>query len=74
MLVGAYTEYPRLLSALLAGKPVLSEQLTQELIPGTHYMLLGDQGQVDQEVVFERFSSLFCGEYSFENYLLQRFS
>ncbi len=71
---GVYTEYPRLLSALLAGKPVLSEQLTEELIPGTHYMLLDKQDQVDQEVVFEQFSSLFCGKYSFENYLLQQFS
>ncbi|MGA0827657.1 MAG: hypothetical protein ACO3PW_09925 [Gemmobacter sp.] len=42
---GEYTEAPRLLTALMAGKPVYSEPLAPPLVPGRHY--LGPEADAD---------------------------
>ena len=39
---GVYSEYPRVLQAYLAGKALVSEQLSRLFTPGHHYILLKD--------------------------------
>jgi len=39
---GIYTEVPRLLKAVLNGKPLVSEPLASPMVPGVHYLTLDD--------------------------------
>lgn len=40
---GVYTEWPRVLSSLLNGKPLMSEPLSRELNPSKHYFLINER-------------------------------
>lgn len=67
---GVYTEYPRLLSAYLAGKPLVSETLSPELEEGRHYMALG--AQIDARYladIFANFSDEFVAHNRFTDFL-----
>lgn len=68
---GIYVEYPRLLSALLAGKPVASDPLTEEFIAGRHYLPLTalDSPPDDDRDIFYEMASLLCDRYSFASCL-----
>ena len=67
---GIYTEYPRLLSAYLAGKPFISEMLGHELEPGRHYLLFGETIKVERmKYIFEKFSEEFAVNNSFTDFL-----
>jgi hypothetical protein len=66
---GIYTEYPRLLSAILAGKSVVSDLLAKPLIAGKHYALFDEDDVSDRQRQYEELSSFLCGTYSFEAYL-----
>lgn len=67
---GIYTEYPRLLSAYLAGKPFISERLGHELEPGRHYLLLGETIKVEKmKYIFEKFTNEFAVNNSFTDFL-----
>lgn len=63
---GRYTEYPRLLKAVLAGKPLLSEPLAAPLASGTHY-LPTDRGQPDPGsliAAYDAMVALLCTDYA----------
>ncbi len=67
---GVYTEYPRLLSAYLAGKPLISEMLSHELEPGRHYLLFGETIKVEEmKYIFEKFSEEFALNNRFTDFL-----
>lgn len=67
---GVYTEYPRLLSAYLAGKPLVSEGLSPELIAGRHYLALGVPLNTDALAsVFDNFSAEFAAKNRFTDFL-----
>lgn len=69
---GVYTESPRLLTALNAGKPVVSEPLSREFIAGEHYIPLGeDITSTKLEAVYENFRSYVSEALSFQQILLQ---
>jgi len=71
---GVYTEYPRLVTALYAGKPVVSEELSSDLRPGVHYVLLEDLDKThDPKAIFENFAAKVTTEYSFEGYIQSLF-
>ena len=61
---GLYTEYPRLLSAYLAGKPLVSETLSPELEEGRHYITLGAQANAKRFA--DTFTS-FCTDFAAHN-------
>jgi hypothetical protein len=68
---GVYTEYPRLLTALLSGKIVLSEKLSDDLIAGEDYLLL-DQAKIvigNDKLIFDNFSKKLTKEYSFKKFI-----
>jgi hypothetical protein len=65
-----YTEYPRLLSAYLAGKPVVSDILSPELVAGRHYLPL--TASLNAEALasaFEAFSVEFAAKNRFTDFL-----
>ncbi|WP_127561929.1 hypothetical protein [Nioella ostreopsis] len=66
---GIYTEAPRLLSAYVCGKPVISEPLDPGFEAGQHYHLLGSDTPFDPQAVFEAFSTHVTGQFSFAAYL-----
>ena len=67
---GVYTEYPRLLSAYLAGKPLVSETLSPELEEGRHYIALGAQTNVEYFAkTFANFSAEFAAHNRFTDFL-----
>ena len=67
---GIYTESPRLLTAYLNGKVVLSEELAAPFVSGVHYIPLDDAAvDWDHKAIFERFSQLVCGDLSFGRFL-----
>ena len=69
---GRYSEFPRLLSAYLAGKPVVSETLSHELEAGRHYLPL--DASFDAETLsrtFELFSTEFASQNKFTDFLLE---
>jgi hypothetical protein len=65
-----YTEAPRILKAVLAGKPVISEDLALPFIEGTHYLSLAGAKASDAELQtsYEALASL-CAQYSFPAFL-----
>jgi len=66
---GVYTEAPRLLSAYLAGKPVISEMLDRPFIEGKHYLALRGHDHENLEDVYNSFSSLVTSDLSFGSFL-----
>lgn len=68
---GVYTEYPRLLSALMLGKPIVSEPLSSALTAGTHYVPRDAINSADYDAVYAAFATHMCGTYSFQR-LLER--
>ena len=66
---GVYTEVPRLLSAYLAGKPVISEELDSPFIEGQHYLTFQGYDPESFEDVYNSFSSLVTSELSFGRFL-----
>jgi len=68
---GVYTEYPRLLSAYLAGKPLVSETLSPELEVGRHYIALGGQMNTESFAkIFANFSTEFAAHNRFTDFLV----
>nr|WP_319251356.1 hypothetical protein [uncultured Celeribacter sp.] len=65
---GVYTEAPRLLSAYLHGKPVLSERLDDIFIPGEDYALIGQEG-IGWDTVFDNFSRKVVQNYAFKSFV-----
>jgi hypothetical protein len=53
---GIYSEFPRFLKACLAGKPVLSEPMSDPLIEGVHYLPL--DADLSPELVAHLFTAL----------------
>ncbi|MES1945694.1 hypothetical protein C84B14_00055 [Salinisphaera sp. C84B14] len=69
---GVYTEYPRLLLALHAGKPVFSEPLSKELLAGRHYFDLNATPDDDELAeVYTNMAALLTSDYSFADFLRQ---
>lgn len=66
---GIYTEYPRLLSALLQGKPVVSEPLASNLTEGVHYVGLQSVESADYVAVYDAFAKHVCERYSFQKFV-----
>ena len=66
---GVYTEAPRLLSAYLAGKPVISEELDRPFVEGKHYLALQGYDPASFENVYHSFSSLVTSDLSFGRFL-----
>lgn len=62
---GIYSESPRLLSAYLQGKCVLSEELSTPFEKNVHYGLLGKSEPENPERIFENFSQLVTQRFSF---------
>lgn len=68
---GVYTEYPRLLSAYLAGKPLVSETLSPDLEEGRHYIALGGQMNTESFAkIFANFSNEFAAHNRFTDFLV----
>jgi hypothetical protein len=67
---GRYSEMPRLLSACLAGKVVMSELLGDELIPHRDYLLLGNYPtEKEAYEVYNNFWENFAQRHSFAEFL-----
>jgi hypothetical protein len=67
---GVYSEYPRLLTAALAGKAVWSDPLAQPLICGQHYFALTDRPSLaEQSAVYDRFCSAFAAKHRLSDFL-----
>ena len=68
---GSYTEAPRLLLALKAGKAVISEPLSDEFTEGVHYLGLDKSpDQADLAATFRHFSAYVCNHFSFQDQLI----
>jgi hypothetical protein len=68
---GRYTEAPRILKAVLAGKPVISEDLADPFVRGQHYLPL-DQATAAEAVLkacYDRMVSLLSAQYSLLGFL-----
>lgn len=65
-----YTEAPRILKAILAGKPLISEDLALPFLEGAHYLTLADANASDAQLQtsYEALASL-CAQYSFPGFL-----
>lgn len=68
---GLYTEAPRLLTALLCGKPVASELLAPPFVEGVHYLALGNYDRDRLDPVFRQFAAFTARELSFAGFLRQ---
>ena len=67
---GRYSEMPRLLSACLAGKAVMSEPLGDEVFLGRDYIGLGQFPTVDDaRSVYDSFWQNFAANYRFSCFL-----
>ncbi|MBP0482945.1 hypothetical protein [Sagittula salina] len=66
---GVYSEVPRLLSAVLAGKAVVSEPLAPPFVAGRHYVPLGAAQAADFRAAFEAMRDEIAARYSFEELL-----
>lgn len=67
---GVYTEYPRLLKAVLHGKAVFSDPLAAPLRMGEHYLpLTADPGAPERAAVYNRMANLLCGTFAFAPFL-----
>lgn len=68
---GVYAEYPRLLTAILAGKPVASEELGDDLIAGQHFISVEDieNRKIDDHAIFRNLAEHVSQNYAFETYL-----
>lgn len=67
---GIYTEWPRILSAYLHGKVIISEQLSSIMVAGKHYINIDDNFDKNYEEIFSNFSNEIARKYSLEDYLL----
>lgn len=67
---GVYAEFPRLLLAYLAGKPVMSEPLGPPMVPGRDYVPLGETiTQEAASAAFAGFSQNVAGRFRFVAFL-----
>ena len=67
---GVYSEYPRILTAALAGKVIWSDPLAQPLICGQHYFALTDKPSLaEQSAVYDRFCSDFAAKHRLSDFL-----
>ncbi len=72
---GIYTEYPRLLSAYLQGKAIISEKLGSDLHPGRHYVPLEHISQTDRyAAIFKNFDQDFAQRHTLDAYLQRHFA
>jgi hypothetical protein len=67
---GIYSEYPRLLTAALAGKVVWSDPLAAPLVAGKHYFSLDQKPTPDQAAeVYAQFCQDFAAKHRFASFL-----
>lgn len=67
---GTYTEAPRLLSAMRAGKVMVSEPLASGLVAGQHYFELGAEfDETQARETFEACATYLCETYEFQTFL-----
>ena len=67
---GVYSEYPRILTAALAGKVIWSDPMAQPLICGQHYFALTDKPSLaEQSAVYHRFCSDFAAKHRLSDFL-----
>lgn len=68
---GSYTEAPRILKAVLAGKPIVSEELAHPFVLGQHYLPLdqANAGQAALTASYEKMVSLLSEQYSLAGFL-----
>lgn len=66
---GVYTEYPRLLSALMHGKALWSEPLAPPLIAGRHYLRLEDAEQADGRAAYDACAREFAQAHQLRDFL-----
>lgn len=67
---GICTEAPRILIALKAGKPLISEPLSREWKAGIHYVPIEElTEEVDYGAIYENMARLCSEEYSFQDFL-----
>lgn len=72
---GVYTEYPRLLSAYLNGKPLASETLDPSLVSGKHYLPLDDILNIERlREVYENFHVDYAQKHTLDDYLIRHFA
>jgi hypothetical protein len=68
---GIYSEAPRILKAMLAGLPLVSEDLAPPFQPGVHYLTL-DQAAADARLLADTYANLartLCTGYSLAGFL-----
>ena len=67
---GRYSETPRLLTACLSGKVIMSEMLGDELVPNRDYLLLGNYPTENgAREVYDNFWENFAQHHSFAKFL-----
>jgi hypothetical protein len=68
---GLYTEYPRLLKSVLAGKPFISEDLADPLVAMEHYVPLAraNAGPAALTRTYHQLCDLVCSDYSLQGFL-----
>ena len=68
---GIYNEYPRLLKAVLAGKPLISEGLAPPMVEGQHYLGL-EESCADAKTlsrIYDQMVALLCGTFALQDLL-----
>ena len=66
---GVYTEVPRLLTAYLSRKPVVSEKLATPFVAGVHYIDVNEKWADIDRHVYDNFSDLVTKQFSFAAFL-----
>jgi hypothetical protein len=73
---GIYTEWPRLFSALISGKVVVSERLAKPLEPNTHYIPIEkymDFNTQDNELIYNKLAALVTERFSLVKLIKEKF-
>jgi hypothetical protein len=69
---GVYTEYPRILKAVLSGRALWSEPLASPMREGTHYFAPTSQPSLQEVIAAQSsMSQLLCGHYSLWSFIQQ---
>jgi len=73
---GVYTEWPRLFSALLCGKVVISERLAKPLEPNIHYITIEKHSDVnieDYELIYNNLATFVINHFSLVRLINEKF-
>lgn len=66
---GVYTEYPRLLTALMHGKALSSEELAEPLVAGRHYLPLAQAKRADGAAEYAACAGEFAQRHRLDDFL-----